>query len=206
MGMKLSRRVGLPALILATGATACAVTGTSAAQRPQVQPNGPQQTVTASLIKRHAGTLAPGTKLRHPHLGTRVFVDARHGFALAGAGQAQYAAATSNRGRTWVTDGPALHIDAAQAPLAVAHLGAASRKVIYAYGEGNVVDVTSDGGKHWYGALFDATAMAVVPGVRGHLVAFVDGSTGAADSGPTWQYVSKDGGRSWHYDTTTGGS
>jgi hypothetical protein len=44
----------------------------------------------------------------------------------------------------------------------------------------------------------------VVRNGLGHLVAYVDVGTGS--TGPTWQYVSKNGGRSWNYDTTVGGS
>ena len=48
-----------------------------------------------------------------------MFTDGKHGFALA-EGQAQYPAATNDGGKTWKTNGPALHVNAAQAPLAVA--------------------------------------------------------------------------------------
>jgi photosystem II stability/assembly factor-like uncharacterized protein len=132
-----------------------------------------------------------------------VFPDARHGFALASVGQAQYPAATSNGGRTWKTDGPALHLNAAQAPFVVLEIGAAGRRTVFAYGSGQVIDTTSDGGKHWYRALFNGLPMAVVRNAFGHLVAFVDGQTGG---GATWQYVSKDGGKTWHHNTTVGGS
>ncbi len=165
---------------------------------------GPQQTVTASRIVRRSGTLASGTQVSSSDLGQRVFVDATHGFALASVGQAQYPAATSDGGNIWKTDGPAVHVNAAQAPLAVLNIGAASRSTIFAYGGGQVVDTTSDGGKKWYGALFDGLVMAVVRNSHGHLVAFVDGSVN--NTNETWQYVSKNGGRSWKYDTTTGGS
>jgi hypothetical protein len=163
---------------------------------------GPQQTVTASLIARPAHTLAPGTKVSGSKIsGQRVFVDATHGFALVDTGQAQYSAATADGGKTWKTDGPALHIDAAQAPLAVVDIGAAGRNTVFAWGGGQVIDTTSDGGKHWYRALFtQGIPVAVLKDLRGHLVAFVDGSA------TTWQYVSKDGGKTWHLDTTQGGS
>jgi hypothetical protein len=164
----------------------------------------PQKTVTGSLIKRRPDTLAPGAKVSSAKLGQRVFVNASDGFALASVGQAQYPAATTNGGKTWKTDGPALHINAAQAPLAVTSIGASSRSTAFAYGSGQVIDTTSDGGKKWYGALFNGTAMAVVPGPSGHLVAFIDESSGST-AGVTYQYVSKNGGRSWSYDTSVGG-
>lgn len=168
----------------------------------------PQPTVTGTVIPRRTGTLAPGTKVKSSALfGSRVFTDGKHGFALAQVSQAQYPVATSDGGKTWKTDGPALHINAAQAPLTVLDIGAASTKTAFAYGGGQVIDATSNGGGKWYGALFNGLVMAVVVGTRNHLVAFIDASASTSNSnGVIWQYVSKDGGHSWHYDTTVGGS
>jgi hypothetical protein len=166
----------------------------------------PANTVHGTLITRTPGTLAKGARVRAAALGIRTYVDARHGFALANVGQAQYPAATTNGGKVWRTDGPALHLDAAQAPLAVASLAAANRRTIYAYGGGQVIDATTDGGAHWYRALFDGLPMAVVRNFRGHLVGFVDGTPTGSTKGATWQYVSKNGGRTWRLDRTVGGS
>ena len=44
--------------------------------------------------------------------------------------------ATSDGGKTWKTDGPALHLHAAQAPLAVVFIGALNRKTVFAWGAG----------------------------------------------------------------------
>jgi hypothetical protein len=185
-------------LIVGAVALSAAIPGASVALAA-----GPQQTVTASLITRPAHTLAPGTTVSGSKIfGQRVLVDATHGFALVDTGGAQYPAATTNGGKTWKTDGPALHLDAAQAPLAVVDVGAAGRNTAFAWGTGQVIDTTGDGGKHWYRALFtQGIPVAVVKNPLGHLVAFVDGSGGA-----TWQYVSKDGGKTWHLDKTLGGS
>ncbi len=185
-------RIAGSALLLSAVALAGALTASSTAASPAIQ-----KTVTATLITRQHGTLAPGTVVRSSALGQRVFNNANDGFALANTGGAQYPAATTNGGKVWKTDGPALHLDAAQAPLSVISLGAASNRTIYAYGTGQVVDTTSDGGKHWYRALFQGTAMAVVPGASGHLLAFIDGF----ESG-TAQYLSKNGGRTWTYAPT----
>ena len=203
-----SRRLVGSTLVLGALTLGSTIVGVSAASTPSAAATAtPQKTVTASRITRRAGTLAPGTKVSSADLRQRVFTDAKHGFALASVGQAQYPAATGNGGTTWKTDGPAMHIDAAQAPLSVVNIGAASRKTVFAYGSGQVIDTTSDGGTNWYGALFNGLVMAVVPGSGGHLVAFVDGTTsGVNSSGVTRQYVSKNGGRSWRYDTTVGGS
>jgi hypothetical protein len=166
---------------------------------------GPQRTVTATLITQSRHTLARGSTVGASKIfGNRVFTNANHGFALVDTGQAQYPAATADGGKTWRTDGPALHLDAAQAPLAVIYLGAASRKTIFAWGTGQVIDTTSNGGKQWYRALFFGLPVAVVKNPQGHLVAFVDGETSGSAS--PLQYVSKDGGKTWRLDNTVGGS
>jgi hypothetical protein len=85
----------------------------------------------------------------------------------------------------------------------VIYIGAASQKTIFAWGTGQVIDATSDGGKHWYRALFFGLPVAVVKNPQGHLVAFVDGET---SGNSTLQYVSKNGGKTWRLDNTIGGS
>ncbi len=78
-------------------------------------------------------------------------------------------------------------------------LSASNAKVAYAFGGAQVADVTSDGGKQWYRALWQGTVVAVVPGFGSHqLIAVVDGGASASGpSGPTWQYVSTNGGKTW---------
>jgi hypothetical protein len=194
------RRLSVP--VLAVGAVlAASIVGSSAAS-PITQP----KTVTATVITATAGTRAPGTKVSSHRLGHRIFVDDKHGFALADTGGAQYSAATTDGGKTWRIDSPALHLNAAQAPLAVTDLGAASRKTIFAFASGQVIDTSSDGGKTWYRAFFvDGETMAVVA-VADRLIAFVDISTSNTSSkGVTWQFVSTDGGRTWKYNNHVGG-
>jgi len=163
----------------------------------------PSKTVTATRITRRPGTLAPGSPVRPADVsGQRVFIDAEHGFALASVSGADYSVATGNRGKTWKTDGPALHLDAAQAPLAVVFSGAVDRRTLVAWGGGQVIDTTGNGGRAWYSTLFtNGSPIAVVHDLRGRLLAFV-GSFGGSS---VWQYVSSDGGRTWHYRTTVGG-
>lgn len=163
----------------------------------------PPQTIHGAVIARQAKTLAPGSKVASARIvSQRVFVDSSHGFALVSVDQAQYSAATADGGKTWRIDSPALHLDAAQAPLAVVDLGAISRRVVFAYGAGNVVDVTNDGGAHWRRALWSfGSPAAVVAGPVGGLVAYVDTFNSTGRIGQTWRYVSKDGGRTWHYTT-----
>jgi hypothetical protein len=137
------------------GASAAATWSASAA-------GGPQQKVTASLVKRPSGTLAPGTAVPASGIyGSRVFIDTNRGYALVQDGQAQYPAATTDGGKTWKTIGLALHVNAAQAPLAVAFVGAGGTKKIFAWGGGQVIDATPDGGAHWYRATFTGLPVAV---------------------------------------------
>jgi hypothetical protein len=159
----------------------------------------PAHTITAGPIARVPGTLRPGSVVSARELGHRVFVDALHGFALASVGQAQYPAATVNAGRTWRVSGPALHLDAAQAPLAVCEVGALDQRIYFADACGEVVDTTSDGGKHWWRALFGGGVLAVV-GSGGRLVAFIEASSESSPVAVTWVYVSSDGGRHWQYE------
>jgi photosystem II stability/assembly factor-like uncharacterized protein len=178
------------------GVAAASTHGTAAAAAAK-----PPQTVRATRVTRQPGTLAPGSNVRPAAVvGQRVFTDAKHGFALASPGNADYPVATSNGGKTWKTNGPALHLDAAQGPLAVTFVGAVSRKTLFAWGGGSAIDVTSDGGKHWYRALFQSSPVAVVPDLEGHLVAFVAPFNGSA----AWHYLSKDGGRTWQYQRAVG--
>jgi hypothetical protein len=187
-------------LVVTAVAVGTAIAGVSAAAAA-----GPQQTVTASLISRPAHTLAPGSTVSASKIfGHRVFNDAKHGFALVDTGEAQYPAATSDGGKTWKTDGPALHLNAAQAPLSVIYIGIAGVKTIFAWGTGQVIDSTSDGGQHWYRATFFGLPVAVIRNPQGHLVAFVDGETSGSNA--TLQYVSKNGGRTWRLDNAIGGS
>lgn len=156
----------------------------------------PPKTVKATRIARQPGTLAPGGTVASGKVtGQRIFTTASRGFALATVGQADYAVTTTDGGKTWKTDGPALHVAALQAPLSVSFIGAVNRNVVFAWGGGQVIDTTNDGGKTWYRALFAVgSPVAVVHDFAGHLLAFVQ-SSGSS----TVKYVSKDGGRTWRH-------
>jgi len=183
--------VGAAAALAAT--VVVAVNGATAAA-PK-----PAKTVTGRLITRTLHTLKPGTKVSAAKLRQRVFVNGSVGWALAIGDQAQYAATTTDGGTTWTIASPALHLNALQAPLVVTELGASNPKVVYAFGDGQVADVSSDGGEHWYRTLWEGTVIAVVPGFGSHqLLAFVDGGASASGpSAPTWQYSSTNGGKTW---------
>ena len=163
------------------------------------------RTVTAALITRTPGSLRRGTIVRSAALGVRVFPDARHGFALASVAQGEYPATTTNGGGTWRINGPVLHVDAAQAPLAVLDVGAVSRSTYFACCGAQVIDITSDGGKHWWQSLFSGLVMAVVSRGDGRLIAFTQGqASGSGVQAINRVYVSTDGGRHWHPDDRIG--
>ncbi len=183
----------------AAGAGATAASGQSTGATTTSGFPSPARTVTARPIARVPRTLKPGSTVSARELGNRVFVDTLHGFALASVGQAQYPAATVDAGKTWRVGGPALHLDAAQAPLAVCEVGAVNRRIYFADGCGEVVDTTNDGGKHWWRSSFGGGSLAVVDN-DGRLVAFVEAASNSGPTATTWAYVSSDGGRHWHYE------
>jgi hypothetical protein len=200
--------------MLALGAIAVALMpasrGASASATSLGTPT-PVPTVTATLIGKSAVGLRPGTLVRSAILGQRVFPNAIDGFALAhvGGGEAAtYPAASVNRGKRWRVDGPPLWVAAADAPAVVFKVGAANRKTFFAWGGpgsgGQVVDVTSDAGKHWYQAALGDELEAVVSGPKGELVAFAQVASGSDSTALTWVYISKDHGRHWHYSTSLG--
>ena len=162
----------------------------------------PPKQVAAKRLHPRPHAVARGTRVRDSALfGTRVFANARTGFALADVRQAQYPARTTDGGRTWRIDGPQFHVNAADAPEAVTAVGVAGPRRLFAYGS-QVVDATTDAGHTWWEAFFQDLVVAVVPGPRG-LVAYVQHESG--NRAVTWQYVSRDGGRHWRFSTAIGG-
>ena len=196
--IRISRTAGTALALAATAAAlVCSLAAVSGASTPPLATAAaPPKTVKAQLIRSSPGELAPGTKVRSAAIfGNRVFTDAQHGFALASPPDADYAVATSDGGKTWRIDSPALHRHAANAPLVVTYIDAVSRKSVFAWGGGQVIDTTTNGGRTWYQTLFPTGGpVAVVPGgFGGQLLAFVGSFSGTA----TLRYTSKDGGRTW---------
>ena len=114
-----------------------------------------------------------------------------------------YPLATINRGKTWRIAGPVVNGSAAQAPVAVAKSGVVNARTWFmCCGLNNVVDVTTDAGKHWWQAFLPAPVINVFAGDNPHarLIAIV-----RAASPPTYvhprllAYTSTDG-RRWTYD------
>lgn len=136
-----------------------------------------------------------------------MFANRRVGFAITDLPQAAdgtYPVATSNGGRTWRTDGPVLHVPAAQGPIAVGQAGVLGPKIYFAWcGACNmVIDVTPDAGKHWWQTFMPGDVLAVIGGTdpRAGLTAIVEGPTSAPNGrgASLWAYLSTDG-RSWTY-------
>jgi photosystem II stability/assembly factor-like uncharacterized protein len=119
-----------------------------------------------------------------------------------------YPAATSDGGKTWKTNGPEFHVPAAQAPLVVTMVGAARPKTDFAWGGpqgGNVINVTTDGGKTWWQSFPPEVVLSVISVPRHKLIAVVQSPTkSGGTTAVTWVYVSKDGGRHWKYNNRLG--
>jgi hypothetical protein len=161
----------------------------------------PKATVRATAIRRPHGTLARGASVSDKELvSNRVYVSAQDGFALASIGQAQYPAATTDGGSSWKTSGPALHVNAVQAPLSVTEVGAVSTNTYYYYGGGQVVDITNDGGRHWWRAVLGELVLGVEHGGYNEIVGVAQQQIDQlSQQAFTWTYATNDGGRVWHY-------
>lgn len=179
------------------------VNGGSAVTRPQCQRAGHRMPRRRPPFRLSA----PGTVVRQSAVfGERVFLDADEGVALANADSAQYPVLSTDGGRVWRIDGPALHVDAADGAEGVGWVGIAGPRTFFAYGS-SVVDVTTDRGRTWWETFLGEDVAAVVPGYRDELVAYVEQSVSNRHLNPalTWQYVSRDGGRHWRYSTEFAG-
>jgi hypothetical protein len=155
-----------------------------------------------------AGGLRPGTRVSSSFIGIRVFAGRRTGFAITNvlkAGDGTYPVATTNGGTTWRTDGPVLHIPAAQGAIAVGQAGVAGSRIYFAWcGACNsVIDITPDAGKHWWQAYMPGQVLSLLgsPYARAGLIAVVEGPTSAADGrgASLWVYISNNG-RRWTYN------
>jgi hypothetical protein len=154
------------------------------------------------------GTLAlrRGTRVPNDFSGTRIFAGRRNGFALANLsgseGGKSYPLATTDGGKTWRIAGPIVNVPAAQAAADVAQSGVVNRRVWFmCCGLNTVVDVTSDAGKHWWGATLPGEVIDVFAGDNPHarLIAVVRPFPTAHSPQRLWIYASVDG-RRWTYD------
>lgn len=167
-------------------------------------PTPPRHLTAGRMRPRLEWAVPRGTEVTQAELfTTRVFADARVGFALASVGNAQYPARSLDGGRTWRIDGPQVHIDAADGAEGVGFVGIAGPRTFFAYGS-SVVDVSTDSGRTWWETYMGELVDAVVPLEPNRLVAYVQYARNV-DSAVTWQYVSRDGGRHWSYSESLGG-
>ena len=170
----------------------------------------PQCVRTGGLMRRRRPPFKlspPGSVVHSSALfGDRVFLNAEEGVALANGDNAQYPALSTDGGRVWRIDGPPLHVDAADGAEAVGSLGIVGPRTFFVYGS-SVVDVTTDRGRTWWEAYMGEDIVAVVPGYRNEVVAYVQQSVRNQHLNPavTLQYVSRDGGRHWRYSTDFAG-
>jgi photosystem II stability/assembly factor-like uncharacterized protein len=201
-----NRRSALGALAVtgAIGAAALSGTAADASSPTRGAANALPKTMTGQVIKSRSGTLKPGSVLASKAIfSTRVFRTDRNGFALADSNGADYPVLTTNGGTTWKISGPALHVDAANAPAEVASVGVQGAKTDFAYGSG-AIDVTNNGGSTWYQVFPEANVTAVVAGARG-LAAYVQALNAQGVVSGVAQYVSTDGGRHWTLSNEIGG-
>jgi hypothetical protein len=175
----------------------------------------PPKTVAARRLQPSApGGLRRGTAVSSAFIGIRVFADRRRGFAITDLPHASggtYPVATADGGRTWRTDGPVLHVPAAQGPLAVDQAGLAGRRIYFAWcGACNtVIDVTPDAGGHLWQTFMPGNVLAVLSdaNARAGLTAIVAGPNGAPNGrgASLWVYQSADG-RRWSYERSLTGA
>ncbi len=199
------RPVGRVAAVIAmlsmAGCAASASKQSLASPRSADVPSQPRTVLAGRMTSGAFRTIKPGTPVDSKQLATRVFADASHGFALFDnlAGET-FPARTTDGGRVWRIAGPVLHAPAAQGAGAVTQVGTAGPGGYMAFGDGSVVDVTNDGGRHWWRAALGDEVPAVIAS-GGQLIAF------AQEQEPTaretlhalvWVYGSSDGGRVWH--------
>jgi hypothetical protein len=208
----LIRRGGLGAVIaaLASGGVLLGALATNSSRtRARAATMTAPRYITARRLGPVAGTVAigPGTVVRPSELfGDRVFANARDGFALANENFVEYPARTVDGGLVWRIDGPQLHIPGAHGADAVRYVGLSGPRTFFAYGS-SAVDVTMNSGRTWSEAFLGELVMAVVPGSRNDLIAYVQQSlsNGHVNPAVTWQYVSLDGGRHWRFSRALAG-
>lgn len=144
--------------------------------------------------------LSFGTAIPTSDIGARSNQVGNVTYALADQGDllsVTYPAISHDAGRTWAIDGPILHITAANGAYAVGTITALSATAAYAWGGGgNFVRSTTDGGQHWWGALFD-DSVDRASDRNGVLTAVIYTQNG---NDPT--YSSTDGGRTWRLQAT----
>lgn len=190
------------------GSSRTAALPTSAAARVSAAPVPPPRRVAALIVAMPNNPfrfIKPGTVIAARDVDSRAFTDGEHGFGLANLDNETYPAASSDGGMTWRIDGPVFHIDAADGVSGVGYTGAANARTYFAYGS-SVVFVTTDAGRHWWGAYLGELVLSVVA-QNGQLIAVVQQQASPdteSSTAVTWVYASTDGGRVWRYNDQLG--
>lgn len=207
-------RVATPvAALLALMVCGCAASMSSTTARPSTDatPAGvtPPKTVSAyPLPATPFSRLRNGSAVGAGFTGVRVFVNRLDGFAIADlpqAGDATYPVATSDGGTTWRTDGPVLHIPAANGGAAVGQPGVAAPRIYFAWCAAcnDLIDITPDAGKHWWAVRLPGQILSLTGGpyIHAGLTAVVEGPTTdpRGRGASLWVYLSTNG-RRWRYE------
>lgn len=178
------------------------IAATPAATAPR-----PPHRLTAQHLRPRPAAVPRGTTVKQADMfSTRVFANASVGFALVNLDSAQYPARSLDSGGTWRIDGPQVHVNAADGAEGVEFVGVAGARTFYTYGT-EAVDVTTDGGRTWWETFLGELVVAVVPGPRNSLLAYVQQQLDPNSSlaAVTWQYISHDGGHHWAYSPSVDG-
>jgi hypothetical protein len=160
-------------------------------------------TIRAALLRATSGPgiLQPGDPVSAADIGPRA--DATHHviFGLADCGKLfgeTYPAISADAGKHWRIDGPRFAYAAAQGAGTTTSIGARTRDIAYAWGDGgNFVKVTTDGGRRWWSADFPAGVHSA-SWRNGRLAVRALGPQTADGQFETFLYVSPDDGRTWN--------
>jgi hypothetical protein len=198
----------MAALLTVCAAVAVVVSACGVSARPGLTAGAWTPPASNSRRLSFQGSAHRGAPVRQSEVEGRVLVNARRGYALATIGSATYPVRTTNGGRTWVVAGPELHQTAAQGAVGVRAVGGSGNaRTAFAWGGVNpnsVVDITTDGGKHWWQAFLPG-AVLYVASVDGEVVANVAGSVRSGNATHTglWAYRTRTG-RRWVYGYNVG--
>ena len=188
---------------VATLAGGCGTSARQSAASEHPAPSQPRLVRAGRITNGPFRSIKQGTAVHLQASEPRAFADATHGFSLFDSRSGEtFPVATTDGGRVWRIVGPVLHAPAAQGPLAVSEVGVAGPRTYMAYGDGSVVDVTTDAGRHWWRAALGDEVPAVVASGR-QLTAFAQRqvpNSGETLGAVTWVYSSTDGGRTWRAD------
>ncbi len=182
--------VSLAAAAPLAAAAAILAAGAGAAQ------NGPPTTVRATKLAADKAPYAVrGTVVSASTLANRVFVNHSDGVSISAYKEAQYAACTTDSGRIWKVCSPHVHVNAADAPDVITHVGAdGGTSYLYAGPTGGDSVVVSTNTVDWYRARFQHPVAMVVDDVLApkQMIDVFDHSQSGI-----LLYQSSDGGKTW---------